>query len=448
MNQYLASETTSCLHKCFHIASENEELLQNSQGNDDDQKPRSSSLNNFDLADEGDHHSTTISEILKDFNEKYSTIKSSLELTEENFIELKSKYEKLSSLSKNMSSKLKSLQQKQKDQEKYVETITENQTAADIKLNSTCDDLMTELHKASDFIQSQTEMFSKKLNAFEEEHFTGPDEKSETFEDKMRKHEEAILRRIAEYATSNETGYKKLNDVIASLKEDYQSLSSKFNEIGSSLGDVPSKLDTVVKDMADIKLTIARNDSVVDTPTNEVNGLQRNIEEVNRKDCQRRNARTHRCPYSQMPVLTDARTHRCPYSQMPVLTDARTHRCPYSQMPVRMPVLTDGRTHRCPYSQMTVLTDARTHRGPYSQMPVLTDARTHRCPYSQIPVLTDARTHRCPYSQMPVLTDDRTQRSPYSQMPVLTDARTNRCPYSQMPVLTDARTPTGARTSD
>ncbi|KAH9505355.1 hypothetical protein Btru_058461 [Bulinus truncatus] len=199
----------------------------------------------------------SLREELQNLNKKFSLLTTSIESIKEKNLTLTNKYEKLNKTSDLLVVKVSSLQNKYQAQKKLVERVSENNLAADAKYMSRFAEIGTELQAASDFIQSQTEMFAEKIETFEEKCGLQLDEGFKSFDLKLKeiilKKQEKTERVISEKISEIKIELNNQTKELDNSKNEGECLSSKLNVIQKTANDIPIRKDTLEKEMKTIK---------------------------------------------------------------------------------------------------------------------------------------------------------------------------------------------------
>ncbi|KAK6975708.1 spindle pole body protein pcp1 [Biomphalaria glabrata] len=314
MNQFLVNENSRCLQTCRDIASEKEVV----------------NTLNTDVSQSKETLATTLASTsyAKEERTKCHTDNSQLEVvyktipitTENCFFELK---DNLTSLIKSLSKKIESLQKKNteqdnkikeiewkltqaentnKDQEKYMDKIiAEVQSVAESKTNSKLNEFIIELHKASEFIQNETDTLSEKVKNCE-----GCNEtilkRQENIENNFRVNIDSITKKLEScfdlVAENNKTAIGQLQEMsdqlvnqkefeIAVKKEiketkEFHSFQKSENVIFSTeLTKISETLHRVSEDVEKIKMDFAsRSASVVQTESSKETIMEKLLNKV------------------------------------------------------------------------------------------------------------------------------------------------------------------------
>ncbi|KAH9490625.1 hypothetical protein Btru_033850 [Bulinus truncatus] len=204
MNQLLASETSNCIQKCLNVTLEEDKMIPTTEVNISCSSSKISSPNS-----DGNTQSA------RDFNA------------------IQIKLDEFDKRISEQSTKLKSLKQKVKRQEKQNEIISTQLSEKDKNTAAQLEEIMKELHAASDFVsnlQIQTEMLTSKQNENEK--------KLNDAIEKLTDQEE----RNKVLTTNQESDAKKLQAVVEEalhnrvmpLKGDFDILKSDLDSFKSS----------------------------------------------------------------------------------------------------------------------------------------------------------------------------------------------------------------------
>ncbi|KAH9499678.1 hypothetical protein Btru_074408 [Bulinus truncatus] len=220
INHILDSEMSSILEKCLNIATEKEEIVE--LQDDLDVKRKSLSIvsgptQKHVICDREDQ--------IKEFNDQIISLKKTTEMN----------LEKLSHVTEKMSRKIKLLQQNEKDQDKYIQTISLNQSSADTKNESKFREIMQELHSASEFIQYQTESLSEQIKKSEKKN---NEEIMKTALDDLKSQIETIFANQSSADTKSES---KFSDIVQELHSASNFIQSQTDILSVRLNKLEKK---------------------------------------------------------------------------------------------------------------------------------------------------------------------------------------------------------------
>ncbi|XP_055893746.1 chromosome-associated kinesin KIF4-like isoform X3 [Biomphalaria glabrata] len=164
MNQMIVDENSRCLRTCRDIANEKEETDPTTKDeglNTEISETKPDLTSTVKGSVEYDNRKGNVEEVSTDI----STMKDFIQTTERNYSTLS---DQLETLTKSLTKKIKSLKKRNTEQDNKMEEMVRRQSVSETRTDSKFDDVMSELHTASEFIKYQTDMLSEKVKKCEE----------------------------------------------------------------------------------------------------------------------------------------------------------------------------------------------------------------------------------------------------------------------------------------
>ncbi|KAH9504462.1 hypothetical protein Btru_063703 [Bulinus truncatus] len=165
-----------------------------------------------------DREAPNVKGTLQDNIDRMPMLEQAVEISNENYLTLNTKLIKLSDT---MSTKIKTLQEKLELQDENFET----------KYNTRFNEIMAELHSASDFIQAKTESFSEKNKETEQKLNAELNVRCKNVQSKLEDQIEAMIEKLKGYNTQLQTQTK----IIGDLKQEKDCFTSKITQLENKL---------------------------------------------------------------------------------------------------------------------------------------------------------------------------------------------------------------------
>ncbi|KAI8797849.1 spindle pole body protein pcp1, partial [Biomphalaria glabrata] len=230
MNQMLVDENSRCLRTCQDIANEKEETDPTTKDeglNTEISEIKPALTSTVKGSVEYDNRKGDVEEV----STEMSTIKDFIQTTERTYSTLS---ERIETLTKSLSKKIKSLQKRNTEQENKMEEMVRRQSVSETRTDSKFDDVMSELHTASEFIKYQMDMLSEKVKKC--------DDCTETILNEHKILESSLKLNVDNLTKLIESCQESTTNISTSVKQNISTIESTLKKQHNEVIDIDNKI--------------------------------------------------------------------------------------------------------------------------------------------------------------------------------------------------------------
>ncbi|KAK6975707.1 spindle pole body protein pcp1 [Biomphalaria glabrata] len=294
MNQFLVNENTRCLQTCQDIASGKEVGLTNEEV----RLGRETSIEMLSPTSKVKEETSEFQKGKPQVNKDRSISTSSIQ-TENNISTLN---EKIETVTKSLTKKITSLQKRNTDQENFIQEMLKNQTLAENKTKAKLDDFLTELHKANEYIQFQTEFLSlaeNKTNAKFDDLRSELHEASEFIKfqaeflsKKVEKCEESNKKIISQQAQIENNYKENIENITKEIHNFHQLITVKtetVDKLKRNLQETKDCNEFIKSESSSISNKLSQVENTINDVSNDVEKLKKDFTNVSKMESSNKN---------------------------------------------------------------------------------------------------------------------------------------------------------------